>query len=471
MSPEDQASQLARWLAERPGAEPPDGLDPEVIEAVYALRPDLAPAPRVTVDDILAGVGVGPFAHLDAAPEGAAQGAPPLPEQVPGVDAEVVPFSVVAARRRRLWGGLGALAAAALVLIVALPALDEAPGPGSDPLKQTERMLMDAPAQEAEPVASGDLQQPMAEGAEGPADLPKPAAAPPPPRAPAKASPPSARTPQGNVASSGGGSAGPGTYDQLELGRSASGEAWTPEEAQAASAPSPLEPVSAVAQTEAAFEDGLASPSQSGASALDDIEEANARPARREREGLFDRRDASNTVSPEPVADAGSYDWGADEAVADNDRYSAEEEELVEEEPIPTDVAGLRGLAWPGDYSDGWWRGTSAEPRMAPVLSEASAAAGRGDPSAAARACAALIADPSAPVGQDMAWRAASYALQAGDSASASRWIAQGKQRSSANTAFLARLWALEGQVLEARGDTEGARQAYRTAAVLNQAR
>ncbi len=63
---------LAEWLDAHPGEPPPEGVDAEVVEAVYALRPDLAPAPRVTIDDILAGVTTGPFAQArDAAPDGA----------------------------------------------------------------------------------------------------------------------------------------------------------------------------------------------------------------------------------------------------------------------------------------------------------------------------------------------------------------------------------------------------------------
>lgn len=54
---------LAEWLDANPGEAPPEGVEAEVIEAVYALRPDLAPAPRVSLDDILAGVATGPFAR------------------------------------------------------------------------------------------------------------------------------------------------------------------------------------------------------------------------------------------------------------------------------------------------------------------------------------------------------------------------------------------------------------------------
>jgi hypothetical protein len=44
MSVEQQAKALADWLAENPGAQPPEGVDTDVIEAVYSLRPGLGSA-------------------------------------------------------------------------------------------------------------------------------------------------------------------------------------------------------------------------------------------------------------------------------------------------------------------------------------------------------------------------------------------------------------------------------------------
>lgn len=64
MNTELQAQQLAEWLDNHPENEPPADLDPEVVEALYVLRPDLAPAPRVTVDELLAGLTTGPFASM-----------------------------------------------------------------------------------------------------------------------------------------------------------------------------------------------------------------------------------------------------------------------------------------------------------------------------------------------------------------------------------------------------------------------
>ena len=61
MSIEQQAEQLAEWLEANPGTPPPADIDPEVIEAVYSLRPELAPPARVDLDEILGSVEEGPF--------------------------------------------------------------------------------------------------------------------------------------------------------------------------------------------------------------------------------------------------------------------------------------------------------------------------------------------------------------------------------------------------------------------------
>ncbi len=135
---EEQAAQLARWLDEHPGSAPPEGVDPDVLETIYALRPDLAPAPSFSIDDILAEVTTGPFAAILAEAE-EPQGAelvqltpPPPPTPAPTrerEDEQREPEGVIelaTERERRmpwLWSGVGAVAAAAMALIVALPQL------------------------------------------------------------------------------------------------------------------------------------------------------------------------------------------------------------------------------------------------------------------------------------------------------------------------------------------------------------
>jgi hypothetical protein len=106
-----QAGRLAAWLdgGDRSGA-PPD-LDMDVIEAVLALRPELAAPPALDIDELMLGVTSGPFA-------------PAQPEAAP--TAEVIAL----APRRSPWawlaagGGVatgGVLLAAALALVIVLP--------------------------------------------------------------------------------------------------------------------------------------------------------------------------------------------------------------------------------------------------------------------------------------------------------------------------------------------------------------
>ncbi len=127
---DEQAVLLAKWLDEHPGSPAPDGVDPQVIETIYAMRPDLAPAPSFSIDDILCDITAGPFADAGAevvplAPEPPTLGTPEPRAHQPGPAAEVV--DLAAARRRRwawIGSGVGAFAAAAMALVVAIPFLD-----------------------------------------------------------------------------------------------------------------------------------------------------------------------------------------------------------------------------------------------------------------------------------------------------------------------------------------------------------
>lgn len=122
MSPDDQARLLAEWLESHPGEEPPAGLDPDVVETVYALRPDLAPAPRLDLDDLLGSVASGPL----AAPGEVL----PFPEAAPHEPAEVAPLS-----SRRRWAAAGtmlALAAAVVLVVLAPRAAREEPRVASE---------------------------------------------------------------------------------------------------------------------------------------------------------------------------------------------------------------------------------------------------------------------------------------------------------------------------------------------------
>ena len=122
MNETQEAQALARWLEEHPGQAPPPDVDPEVIEALYALRPDLAPPPNVRIEDIFAAVESGPFATKRDDEEMITEEVVSLAaERAKRVPSEVAPAPAV--RKTPWWSapGMGALAAAALALIVILP--------------------------------------------------------------------------------------------------------------------------------------------------------------------------------------------------------------------------------------------------------------------------------------------------------------------------------------------------------------
>ncbi len=217
-----QPELLARWLQLRldqgaHGEAPPDGLDPDVIEAIDALRPDLAPAPDLDFDALLDELTEGPLARgfspeeqasaldfarsldavdpadpdaygvraalapdslpapdldLDALLDGLTEGpfarsarpAPPPAEDAPANNVLAFPAATPAtadldrSRRRPRWlvPALSGLAMAATVLLFLLPATDRI-------LKQS------SPFDEAPPAASSDAAAPVT-GVEG--DLP-----------------------------------------------------------------------------------------------------------------------------------------------------------------------------------------------------------------------------------------------------------------------------------------------------------
>ncbi len=159
MSVEQQAKALADWLAKNPGVEPPEGVDSDVIEAVYSLRPDLAPAPRVSIDDILGLVSTGPLA-APMPPVVATESSPAAPVVVSSVPAAIT-TPIPANNNRRLWavlGGVAALAAAVLVTVQVSMTASQ----GSFAPENSAPTLAQAPAMDQAPGAA--RQQDNAEG-------------------------------------------------------------------------------------------------------------------------------------------------------------------------------------------------------------------------------------------------------------------------------------------------------------------
>lgn len=171
MTEQEQAEALARWLEAGGRGDPPEGIDADVLEALWALRPELAPAPRVTVDDILGAVTSGPFSE---APDDDAEGAEVVPFPVPTsapapITLEDTP-PVPARDPRRLWvaGGLAGVLAAAAAALLTLPALWEAdeigvPAVASSPFDRRAKQE-EAPTYEAR----GEAEAPAREDADAP---------------------------------------------------------------------------------------------------------------------------------------------------------------------------------------------------------------------------------------------------------------------------------------------------------------
>jgi len=146
------------------------------------------------------------------------------------------------------------------------------------------------------------------------------------------------------------------------------------------------------------------------------------------------------------------------------------------EPPPPHELDALRRDAKPSDYRSDWYlmSGNVADAtieRIRKTLQEADADTRLDDYAHAASVAARLVDDPDARVAQDFAGRAAVWYLDAGDASSALAVIDRGKARGSANTAQLARLHYLEGKALEAQRKTGWAAESYRAAKTLNDAR
>ena len=190
MTEQEKAARFAAWLDAGEGAPLPEELDEDVLATALLLRPDMSPVPRVSLNDILAGVREGPFACEPAATEG---GDAPVTEasvvdlgawkaahptarstwnttdEAPCGDAEavtevslpaeIVPFTPVqvteaptpdAARRRPWWAraGFGIALAAAAAGVLVLPQVGQLRGPTPDPVAQeaARRAADEAPA-------------------------------------------------------------------------------------------------------------------------------------------------------------------------------------------------------------------------------------------------------------------------------------------------------------------------------------
>jgi hypothetical protein len=163
VSENHEAQALARWLEEHPGQAPPADVDPEVLEALYALRPDLAPAPSFSIEDVLDTIESGPFARRDEAGGVVSLAAERARRGTHDAAAASQP---PAAKRRVPWWaapGVGALAAAAIALVVILPTAGILlTRKGADTIVAKQAQEVAAPAAAPSPAGTASPEQPAA---------------------------------------------------------------------------------------------------------------------------------------------------------------------------------------------------------------------------------------------------------------------------------------------------------------------
>ncbi|MFT4623841.1 MAG: hypothetical protein ACI8PZ_002497 [Myxococcota bacterium] len=495
MTEEERAAALRRWLDSPSSGHPPE-LEADVVHAVSALRPDLAPPPRLTADDILASVSSGPLAS------GSAGAAPVMPSAEAGPEPLVMP-----ANRPRTWwrsvggaGGVGlVLAVAATFLLVVLPQSQEAP------LAPAEESVAPNRA-EAEPASTPARQAAASSATEGRAveelgvevnqaveqqNAPKaPAASPPPPPPPPSA------------VALGAGSTTPRAAAPLipELGdevlvaggdlTTAAGEGKEVRAAEAA----PAVQTRAPADREL---DGMLD----AVADLGELDDAQDQRASAREETLRFADEEEPVEEAEAADDFGRYDIEDDLAVGGavapartesasrarprseperkrNKSAAAPAQEMAPSaSPEPVDATGstgedlavLRAAAIPSGSGGRAPKGIvpAVMEQDAAAMALATAAESRGDRRAAGDALAARVVPPAA-LGQARAVSAARHYLAAGDPAAAAGVAQAGLALGSTSSTDRAWLLVLYGDALQRLGDPSGAADAYRAAALAD---
>lgn len=461
-----QAELLARWL-DAPETEGWDGgpsaelsgepgLDPELLGVVYTLSPKRAPAPRLDLDALIAGVKSGPF----AAPPEPAQLEPARPEPVqprpdPRRVASSAPRPVPTAPRplvpRRFLPAVGLAAAAALaaVLVIPVATMYGVTEPNPD--------VLHAPMPEmasATPPPPAQPQRAVVAEAAPPGE--RPAASP----APLAASPAVGQAPP-----------------------AASGPAAA---AMPAPAPMPATPGAArrdpVAVTVAATEmkTDADNNAQGDVSAYGAPATGGVTAERENDEAPEDRKEKQELARLEEERAEGGAEMD-DLSIAESVAAKSAPKSAARSGPAApaspsydapmaqaTQTDGAGGSVWPLDYAEGWY---TRYPDVVPAYQAAlQLEAARSWPAAAA-AWQRLMSDERNNVAQDAAFRAARAWWQAGQSGTALALIEDGLRRSTANTAFRARLYALKADLLASQGKTREAESARQQAIVLNAAR
>lgn len=461
---ETEARLLAEWLATPPGTPPPEGLSASAVQAVYALRPDRAPAPRITIDDVFSTVTTGPYAAAGRRGQArAASGATPVDRS---------PARRPAPSARRWWAApaVGLALSAALAAIVVIPVAGHYFSRGNEQVSQE--------------VARSDA-APMAAPASEPVEAPAPVGGAAPPAPPlADLAPGDASLADPKVNMEGAEKAGPApvaappSLPEMAAAPSGQGEAEARRESQSVApaaepafgsgglaeegtAAAPPPPPEAVAEAD----DVLAktpSTSTTGAS--------GGKVAQTEsKNDTWDwgRKKSStptkNKAADAPAAPAAAARPARSESAADEEAPAAERAQSDKDEG-----ADPRARAVPTDYRNDWYN-TRSDVAAVYALAESQRAAGQ--PDSAVATYLTLLGDADRRVGQDVAWRAARIHQSAGRLAEAQRLVKQGLSFSAANTPQRANLLVLDGDLSLARGDATSAARSWAEAQKLNDAR
>ena len=436
MTESSEAKLLADWLQSPPGTPAPEGLDADVVAGVYALRPDLAPPLRLTLDEVLGSVSAGPFAGAAARKDAAR------------VAAHVDPRASVAPRRdgasragsKRAWWaipGVGLVVAAAAVTLIAVRV-----GSGLTPESPEVARLSEMPA--AAPVAgAGDAMatKPLEADGVAPDALEGVAAE------PARASPTTAagraesRAPMG---ASGAASGAVAASDTPAIAESlADGDA-------------------SVAPVAAPAAPGAAAPPPEPSGGYGQVAAESAAPV--------EKRSAAKAAKAAAMSDAAAKD---DAPVAQGAApvsaapVSAAKEEEQDRYRAAADEAQGSNVA-PRDYNSSFY---SAYPDIAAAYSAAIRLEASGRYTEAVSAFAGFLSSTRTDVAQDAAWHVGRSLRALGRVDDALTTVSAGLRRGSANTPYRANLYALQGDLYSAQGRSAEAQKAWAEAARLNAAR
>ncbi len=396
MNEQQQAQALAQWL-ER-GGPPPEGLDPEVLATVYALRPDLAPEPTLGADDILGDIAEGPLARSDFDFEDA------VDDAFLEAAGEIVDLG--SRRRVKPFAWVGGLAAAA-ALLLALRAGTLAPEPPRtvDMVVPLEGAPQAAPRAQAPVLAEEEAEEaeeamPTEEILEAADDAEAPSEPAPPPAREAKAEQASDKDAPNQAASA------PGTVGGIVAAPS-SGAFGAAGGASSAPTPATAPPAPPTAERDAAA--GMA-----------DEPLAKGMVGGQEAEKEEDRELADEAVvADEVVASEGAVVERVQTEELTTRRRQASRKAAREAAPAsePAPAVTLESAEVAAATS---MRAGSVHPTIDQALARSSDIAKAGNPAAAARYLAEFIVEPAAD-GQRAGLRAVRYAVEARQTALARR--------------------------------------------------